>query len=232
MSISTKFGTAAINNSGHYQINSKKEGNKGKLLHRLIFEDYYNVTILPNIDVHHINGIKTDNHIKNLKLIPHGIHSSLHNRGENHPQYRVPRSEEVKKKISEKNKGRECSIETRKKISEAHKGKILSEEHKKKLSKSHKGIIHTKQSKLNMSKGHNNSGIYKVDINKNKEVVQGFVFRYRYIKKDGKESFLSSVSLLKLKEKVLKNGFDWIIIDEEKAKISAKLCGLDKDIRL
>lgn len=32
----TKFGTAKINKKGHYQITSRKEGNGGKLLHRLM----------------------------------------------------------------------------------------------------------------------------------------------------------------------------------------------------
>ena len=42
-------------------------------------------------------------------------------------------SEETRKKISDKNRGRHYSEETRKKISDAHKGKKLSAEHKQKL---------------------------------------------------------------------------------------------------
>lgn len=45
-----------------------------------------------------------------------------------------PLSEEHKRKISEKLKGRKCSDEHRKNISNATKGKIISEEHRRKLS--------------------------------------------------------------------------------------------------
>lgn len=229
MSISTKFGSATLSNSGHYQIKSRKEGNHGKLLHRLIFEDHYNVTILPWVDVHHIDHDKLNNNISNLTLMPHMDHWRLHNTGVNHHQYNKPRSEEIKRKISEANKGKVMSEEAKAKLSKAHKGKVLSEEHKRKLSESHKGIIHTKKSKLNMSKSHNNTGLYKVDIYHLKQLTQGFTFRYRYIKEDGKESFLSSVSLLKLKEKVISQGLDWVILDEEKAKLTAESVGLTLD---
>ena len=226
MSISTKYGNANLTKDGHYRITSRKEGNHNKMLHRLIYEDFHKVTILPHVDVHHINENKLDNRAENLILIFHGEHSMLHNTGENHPQYGVPRSEETKLKISLGNKGKIMSEESKLKLSKTHKGKVLSEEHKKKLSKSHKGIVHTKESKINMAKGHNNSGFYKVDIHKEVNVKQGFIFRYRYVKEDGKESFLSSISLLKLKERVLSKCFDWVILDENKARVTAGAAGL------
>ena len=37
----TKYGIAKIHNTGYYRITSRKEGNNGKLLHRLIFEDVH-----------------------------------------------------------------------------------------------------------------------------------------------------------------------------------------------
>ena len=226
LSIATKYGNANLTKDGHYRITSRKEGNHGKLLHRLIYEDFHKVTVLSHVDVHHINKNKIDNRIENLILIFHGEHSSFHNTGENHPQYGVPMKEETKQKIRLANTGHECSLEVRKKISNAHKGKVLSEEHKKKLSESHKGIVHTKESKINMSKSHNNSGFYKVDIYKEIKLKQGFTFRYRYVKEDGKESFLSSISLVKLKEKVISKGLDWIILDKDKARVTAGLVGL------
>ena len=39
----TKFGTARLNKLGYYLITSRSEGNNGKLLHRLIFEDFYQI---------------------------------------------------------------------------------------------------------------------------------------------------------------------------------------------
>ena len=43
----TKYGTACFINKGkgYYFISSSKEGNRGKALHRLIYEDYYNTKI-------------------------------------------------------------------------------------------------------------------------------------------------------------------------------------------
>lgn len=40
----TKFGNAKIDN-GYYRITSWKEGNNGKLLHRLIWEDFWKTEI-------------------------------------------------------------------------------------------------------------------------------------------------------------------------------------------
>ena len=44
-SIDTKFGKATINGNGYYQITTRREGNQHKLLHRLIFEDFYKINI-------------------------------------------------------------------------------------------------------------------------------------------------------------------------------------------
>ena len=46
---------------------------------------------------------------------------------------------------------------------------------------------------------------------------QGFIWGYKWIE-NGKKKTMSSVSLTKLKEKVLRKGLPWKIIDEELAK--------------
>lgn len=104
----TKYGTAKLHHKGHYRITSGKEGNHGKMLHRLIYEDYHKCTILPFVDCHHKNGIKTDNRIENLELMYHGEHSKHHNTGDGNPKARlgVEVTEETRKKISESNKGK------------------------------------------------------------------------------------------------------------------------------
>lgn len=166
MTLKTKFGNARKNNKGYYQISSRKEGNHGKQLHRLIYEDYYNITILSFVDVHHINGLKTDNHIDNLKLMYSSEHRKMHNIGENNHNYGKKLSEEHKKKISDKVKGenhplygKHHSDETKKKISEAHKGKIISLDVREKISEAHKGKKISEEQRKKMSKrmkGENN----------------------------------------------------------------------------
>ena len=79
----TKFGQAYIGNHGYYVVTSKKEGNHNKLLHRLIFEDFYG-DIPKHYHVHHKNGNKLDNCILNLQLISEKEHHSLHTLGYKH----------------------------------------------------------------------------------------------------------------------------------------------------
>lgn len=111
--LKTKYGNASLHHKGHYRITSGKEGNHGKFLHRLIYEDYHKCTILPFVDCHHINGDKTDNNINNLELMYHSKHSSYHNTGDKNPKARL---------------GVVVSQKTREKISRANKGKRLKRE--------------------------------------------------------------------------------------------------------
>ena len=75
----TKYGTASINaNSGYYTIVSTKEGNFNKLLHRLMFEDFYNIKIPKNYVIHHKNNQKLDNCILNLQLMSFKEHLLHH----------------------------------------------------------------------------------------------------------------------------------------------------------
>lgn len=74
----TKFGNARLN-KGYYQITTRKEGNKGKFLHRLIFEDFYG--FVPNeYHVHHKDGNPQNNCILNLQLIRISDHHRLHHK--------------------------------------------------------------------------------------------------------------------------------------------------------
>lgn len=58
----------------------------------------------------------------------------------------IPRSEEIKRKISESKRGHSVSEETRKKISETLKNRELSESTKLKMSKAHRGLKHSHES--------------------------------------------------------------------------------------
>lgn len=88
----TVFGNARINSSGYYWITSSKEGNKGKLLHRLIWEYYYGKSVPEGYDIHHLNLDKFDNRIQNLQCVEHGLHIKFHS---------MNRSDETLKKMSE-----------------------------------------------------------------------------------------------------------------------------------
>ena len=79
--IKTKFGTATINSDGYYEISSVKEGNHDKILHRLIYEDFYNVKLSSNVHVHHHNRNKLDNCVFNLRALPAKDHARLHHTG-------------------------------------------------------------------------------------------------------------------------------------------------------
>lgn len=98
----TKYGNAGINKKdGHYQIKSRKEGNHGKYLHRLVFEDYHNCKLDKNDVIHHIDNDPLNNHPTNLICMSKKAHAILHRSGAIH-------SDETKQKISEAIKGKPC----------------------------------------------------------------------------------------------------------------------------
>lgn len=110
---------------------------------------------------------------RNIPLCECGCGKEVKNRfifGHNR-KYTV-HSEEVRKKISESNKGRKLSKEHKKKLSKSHKGKILSEETKKKMSESHKGKSFSEEHRKKISelhKGKKHSEETKKKISKSKK---------------------------------------------------------------
>ena len=159
----------------------------------------------------------------------------------NHPWYGRKHSEESKKKISENHAdisgennpmyGRKHSIQSKKKMSESHKGykpslealKKMSEAHKRRLSNKENhplyGTHHSKNHRINLAKSLNSSGILNVCKSFTDNCTQGFNWQYWYYE-DGEQKYFSAIDLLRLKEKVLSKGFEWIIVDEEKANES------------
>lgn len=87
-----------------------------------------------------------------------------------------------------------------------------SEETKRKIGK-------TKSGENNPSAGTGNSGILYVYKHKDKRCKQGYTWRYRKTI-NGKQYEKESVNLRKLKNNILNDNQEWIIIDKEKAKQS------------
>ena len=185
----TKFGNAVINH-GYYRITSRKEGNHGKPLHRLIYEDYYKVSLLEETDIHHIDGDKLNNNISNLIPLKHNNHCSMHMKGNT---YR---------------KGCKHTEETRKKMSEARKGKKLSDIHKQKLSEVRKGVPLSEKNKRGLSFSKNTTGYRNVSKQKHKTCKQGFRWKYSYYE-EGKQKAICRVKLDDLKTAVIERGLVW-----------------------
>lgn len=219
--IFTKWGYAKVNNEGYYQIISSNCGFRGKLLHRLIYENTYG-EIPKGYVIHHINENKLDNSISNLEAITRESHNSHHHKG-------IPRSEETKRKIALGNKGKKLSaeqckqisermkgnvhsLETRRKISESNKGKVISSETRRKISEAKKGTILSEQTKkkigYGLSKSTSTTGYYRVYKQKDSTCKQGFIWKYQYTE-NGNKKTISRVSFSNLKKEVLKRGLHW-----------------------
>lgn len=80
--IHTKYGSVRVNRDGYYQISSKKEGNRDKMWHRLIWEEYYG-TLPKSTHIHHIDNNRKNNCIWNLEPIGASEHLKLHKGGSN-----------------------------------------------------------------------------------------------------------------------------------------------------
>ena len=177
----TKWGTARIDKSSYYRITSYKEGNRGRFLHRLIFEDYHGCVLDENDVIHHIDGDTLNNHPTNLICMSKKAHQLLHHRGK-------------KRSVKTINKMRERKI----------------------------GVPQTDECMLNNSKSKSTTGLFRVTKVKSRTTNQGFKWVYQYYNKDKKRKQISRVSLLKLKEAVLKKRLKWNIVDVNKARSTCK----------
>ena len=130
MTIKTKYGTAYLDKRGYYVISSSKEGNRGKNLHRLIYEDYYDTTIPKGMQIHHLDGNTTNNNPLNLEMISISEHNRRHNKGaksgEDNFMHGKKHSDETKHKISIKAKERWANPENRQKMSEIRTKKFAT----------------------------------------------------------------------------------------------------------
>lgn len=180
--IQTKFGKAMIGRNGYYQIVTDEKGNDKKYLHRLVFEDFYNIKLPSDIIIHHDDGNKLNNEIWNLIPMTQTEHMALHY------------NDGLREHLSKINFDKDIPEETRQK----------------------------------MSYSRNSTGFFRVTQRNDNSCKQGFMWTYQYYEEKRKaQKAIRSVNLLKLKQKVIERGFDWIIIDETNAKSTCDEFGYD-----
>ena len=101
----TKYGNGHQRTDGYIQITSGPY--KGKLLHRLIYEEVYG-SIPKGYSIHHLDMDKTNNNPGNLVALSKSHHHSIHNRGTRHPRWdngRIDEAGGLTFLSAEKNKG-------------------------------------------------------------------------------------------------------------------------------
>lgn len=107
-------------------------------------------------------------------------------------------------------------------IDEEKAQKSLEEDKKyKKKTSWNEGKPRSLEQKKKMSKARNTTGFYRVCKHKDNQCKQGFIWCYRY-SLDSKQKSITAVDLKTLEKKVKKEGLEWEILDDEKAKQSLK----------
>lgn len=243
--IKTKFGRASINGDGYYQIRSRKEGNMGKYLHRLIFEDFYQIKLPSNIFIHHDDEDKTNNEMWNLIPMTREEHTKLHKTGENNHMFGKHHSKKGKINISKsqnttgffrvsKHTKNSCKQGfywnyiykdenlNKHEITSTNlktlKEKVIAQGLDWEILDKHlaeKSMEESREHILKRAEEHS-TGVRNVMKHLNKNIKQGFSWKYEIVINKQRISF-TSINPQKLKEKVINAGFDWIILDEDKA---------------
>lgn len=76
-----------------YKPNHPNARKYGKIKRsRLIMSEHIKRPLKNGEHVHHINGIRSDDRIENLIIMTKSAHSSLHTKGDKHPNYKINRT--------------------------------------------------------------------------------------------------------------------------------------------
>lgn len=103
----TKYGKAHINQIGYYVISSGEYAKK--YLHRLIYEDFYKLTLLSSAIIHHKDGNKLNNSINNLELVSKSEHNKLHHKHKVNSKETIQKMRESKMGANNPNFGKGSS---------------------------------------------------------------------------------------------------------------------------
>ena len=94
-------GVGWIDPRGYIQI---RIGGKCVRQHRHVMEVFLGRKLDPKEDVHHINGIKTDNRVENLQVINHADHTRITNNREYKKGYKLDLSYDARRARAERMK--------------------------------------------------------------------------------------------------------------------------------
>jgi hypothetical protein len=240
--IKTKFGNACLCNDGYYHITSRKEGNNGKKLSRLVFEDFYQIKLPTSVQIHHIDGDRTNDNIWNLIPLSAKEHTTLHNIQDGcteETKYSISKTKNstgffrVVKAKSEDN----CMIGHRwiYNVSEDNsklclvsaslvdlKEKVLAYGYEWKVVNEELAEVSRNEERdyFKMKLARHSTGINGLSRQKDMSCKQGFVWQYRYRNEKNEVKFMCSVDLNKLKMRVINNGLEWTRVDEGIEKVN------------
>jgi len=74
-SVKRKYGTGTFSNTGYKLIS---HNGKRILEHRKVMEDFIGRKLFKYENIHHKNGIKTDNRIENIEIVTYNEHRKYH----------------------------------------------------------------------------------------------------------------------------------------------------------